>query len=74
MQEVSRKMQDAQVRRMLIVESGRLLGVISTADLARASSQSSKDRVGNEVEGSSRGCRNRKPVAEPSPAEARRLP
>lgn len=48
--EVSRKMQEAQVRRILIVEGGRLLGVISTADLARASTQSSKDRVGNEVE------------------------
>lgn len=48
--EVSRKMQEAQVRRILIVEGGRLLGVISTADLARASTQSSKDRVGNEIE------------------------
>lgn len=48
--EVSRKMQEAQVRRILVVEGGRLLGVISTADLARASTQSSKDRVGNEVE------------------------
>ncbi|MEP6471921.1 MAG: CBS domain-containing protein [Acidobacteriota bacterium] len=48
--EVSRKMQEAQVRRILVVEDGRLLGVISTADLARASTQSSKDRVGNEVE------------------------
>ena len=48
--EVSRKMQDAQVRRILVVEGGRLLGVIATADLARASTQSSKDRVGEEVE------------------------
>ena len=48
--EVSRKMQEAQVRRILVVEDGRLLGVISTADLARASTQSGKDRVGNEVE------------------------
>ena len=48
--EVSRKMQEAQVRRILVVEAGRLLGVISTADLARASTQSSKDRVGEEVE------------------------
>ena len=48
--EVSRKMQEAQVRRILIVEGGRVLGVISTADLARASTQSSKDRVGNEIE------------------------
>jgi CBS domain-containing protein len=48
--EVSRKMQDAQVRRIMVVENGRLRGVISTADLARASSQSGKDRVGEEVE------------------------
>jgi len=48
--EVSRKMQEAQVRRILVVDGGRLLGVISTADLARASTQSSKDRVGEEVE------------------------
>jgi CBS domain-containing protein len=48
--EVSRKMQEAQVRRILVVEGGRLLGVVSTADLARASTQSSGDRVGEEVE------------------------
>ena len=49
--EVSRKMQEAQVRRVLITEGGRLKGVISTADLARASSsRSDRDRVGNEVE------------------------
>jgi CBS domain-containing protein len=48
--EVSRKMQEAQVRRILIVEGSRLLGVVSTADLARASTQSGKDRVGEEVE------------------------
>ncbi len=48
--EVSRKMQEAQVRRILVVEGDRLLGVIATADLARASTQSSKDRVGEEVE------------------------
>ena len=50
LREVSRKMQDAQVRRILVVEGGRLLGVISTADLARASTQSGKDRVGEELE------------------------
>jgi CBS domain-containing protein len=50
LREVSRKMQDAQVRRILVVEGGRLLGVISTADLARASTQSGKDSVGEEVE------------------------
>jgi CBS domain-containing protein len=48
--EISRKMQESQVRRILVVEGGRLLGVIATADLARASTQSSKDRVGEEVE------------------------
>jgi CBS domain-containing protein len=34
--EVSRRMQDAQVRRILVLEGRRLVGVISTADLARA--------------------------------------
>ena len=50
LREVSRRMQEAQVRRILIVDAGRLLGVVSTADLARASTQSGKDRVGEEVE------------------------
>jgi CBS domain-containing protein len=35
-QEVSRRMQDAQVRRLLVLEGRRLVGVISTADLARS--------------------------------------
>jgi len=48
--EVSRKMQESQVRRILVVENGRLRGVISTADLARASKPSGRDRVGEEVE------------------------
>jgi CBS domain-containing protein len=48
--DVSRKMQEAQVRRILVVEGSRLLGVVSTADLARASTQSGRDRVGEEVE------------------------
>lgn len=48
--EVSRKMQEGQVRRVLVIEDGRLRGVISTADLARASSESGKDRIGEEVE------------------------
>ena len=48
--EVSRRMQEAQVRRVLVVENGKLRGVISTADLARASSTSGRDRVGEEVE------------------------
>ena len=34
--EVSRRMQAAQVRRVLVLEGRRLVGVISTADLARA--------------------------------------
>lgn len=47
--EVSRKMQEAQVRRILVVDDGRLVGIISTADLARASSR--KDgQLGEEVE------------------------
>ena len=50
LRDVSRKMQDAQVRRILIAEGGRLLGVIATADLARASGSSGRDRVGEEVE------------------------
>jgi len=49
-EDVTRRMQDSQVRRVLVVENGRLLGVIATADLARASSASTKDRLGNEVE------------------------
>jgi CBS domain-containing protein len=50
LKDVSRRMQDAQVRRILVTEKGRLLGVISTADLARASAQYLHDRVGEEVE------------------------
>ena len=46
--EVSRKMQQAQVRRVLVVRDGRLEGIISTADLARASEKS--ESVGVEVE------------------------
>jgi CBS domain-containing protein len=49
-QEVSRKMQEAQVRRVLITDGKRLLGVVSTADLARASAHSKRDEVGEEVE------------------------
>jgi CBS domain-containing protein len=33
--DVARKMEAAQVRRILVTDGGRLLGVISTADLAR---------------------------------------
>ena len=48
--DVSRKMQQSQVRRVLVTEGKRLLGVVSTADLARASSRSNTDRVGEEIE------------------------
>jgi len=48
--EVSREMQRAQVRRVLVTDGGKLLGVISTADLARASSHSGRDQMGEEVE------------------------
>ena len=48
--EVSRKMQNAQVRRVLVTEGKRLLGVIATADLARASASSDREKVGEEVE------------------------
>jgi CBS domain-containing protein len=48
--EVSREMQESQVRRVLVIEGGRLLGVISTADLARASAHSGRDQMGEEVE------------------------
>ena len=50
LKEVSREMQEAQVRRVLVVEGGRLIGVISTADLARASAHSGRDQMGEEVE------------------------
>jgi CBS domain-containing protein len=48
-EEVSRKMQEAQVRRILVLDSGRLAGVIATADLARASTRPG-DRIGKQVE------------------------
>ena len=48
--EVSGKMQEAQVRRVLVTEGSRLAGVISTADLARASAHSGRDQMGEEVE------------------------
>ena len=47
--EVTRKMQKAQVRRVLVVEGERLVGIISTADLARASVQKD-EQLGKEVE------------------------
>jgi CBS domain-containing protein len=47
--EVGRKMQDAQVRRVLVVDEGRLVGIISTADLARESARK-EGPLGEEVE------------------------
>lgn len=49
LQDVTSKMEDSQVRRVLVVEDGRLRGVISTADIARASTRSKKDRLEKEV-------------------------
>jgi CBS domain-containing protein len=48
-QDVSHRMQQAQVRRVLVVEDGRLVGIISMADLARASAHKD-NRLGEEVE------------------------
>jgi CBS domain-containing protein len=47
--DVARKMEDAQVRRVLVTENERLLGVISTADLARESARSGKARTEREI-------------------------
>jgi CBS domain-containing protein len=47
--EVSRRMQQSQVRRVLVVEERRLVGIISTADLARASARK-EGQLGEEVE------------------------
>jgi CBS domain-containing protein len=47
--DVSRKMQEAQVRRILVLDGGRLVGIISTADLARASARK-EGQLGEEVE------------------------
>lgn len=47
--EVSRHMQKSQVRRVLVVDDKRLVGIISTADLARASAHK-ESHLGEEVE------------------------
>jgi CBS domain-containing protein len=47
--EVTRRMEEAQVRRVLVVDDGRLVGIISTADLARASARK-EGPLGEEVE------------------------
>jgi len=43
--EVSRKMERAQIRRILVVENGRLRGVIAMADLARETGPHEAGRV-----------------------------
>jgi CBS domain-containing protein len=47
--DVTRRMEDAQIRRILVCEGGSLRGVISTADLARESARSGKGRKEKEV-------------------------
>jgi CBS domain-containing protein len=43
--DVTRKMEDAQVRRVLVCENGQLLGVVATADLAREAKAKETGRV-----------------------------
>ena len=43
--EVERKMEDAQVRRILVCEGERLVGVIATADLARETKRKEVGRI-----------------------------
>lgn len=43
--EVARRMETAQVRRILVCENGRLLGVIATADLARGARRKEVGKV-----------------------------
>jgi len=43
--DVSRRMEDAQVRRILVCEGDRLVGVIATADLAREAKKKDVGRV-----------------------------
>jgi len=43
--DVSRKMEDAQVRRILVCEGDRLVGVIATADLARETKRKEVGRI-----------------------------
>jgi CBS domain-containing protein len=56
--DVTGKMEDAQVRRILVTDNGRLLGVIATADLARAAKTKQTGKVIEKI-------------SEPGPAEAR---
>src|SRR5262249_40632411 len=46
---VTRKMEQAQVRRVLVCEGDSLRGVIATADLARESARSGKARTERDV-------------------------
>ena len=43
--DVSRRMEDAQVRRILVCEGDRLVGVIATADLAREAKKKDVGRI-----------------------------
>ncbi|MDQ6892550.1 MAG: CBS domain-containing protein [Acidobacteriota bacterium] len=43
--EVSRKMEESQVRRILVTEGDRLIGVIATADLARETKTKEVGRI-----------------------------
>ena len=43
--EVSAKMEEAQVRRILVCDDGRLVGIISTSDLARRVGDAEVGRV-----------------------------
>lgn len=43
--EVERKMEDAQVRRILVCDGDRLVGVIATADLARETKRKEVGRI-----------------------------
>jgi CBS domain-containing protein len=56
--DVTRKMEDAQVRRILVTDNGRLLGVIATADLARAAKTKQTGKVIEKI-------------SEPAPSAAR---
>jgi CBS domain-containing protein len=47
--EVTRRMEEGQVRRVLVCEGGSLRGVIATADLARESAKSGRARKEREV-------------------------
>ena len=60
--EVASRMEEAQVRRVIVTDGDRLLGVVSTADLARASAGNQRDQIGEQVE------RVMEKVSEPGPS------